>query len=177
MVLGWFADRTWKNNRVIPNRLNYCVIFITYIQLTNLAAGCIIRAGGPRVGTHAVGHIYDYISLVELTYWYKGFISIKIMQNNLSLSRIVFWCQISFCVYLQLSREACSIGQRTDICNLQPWRCSGRFSLLQRLEIIRFAFTLLRWSGVRNNPAGKGGFQSINWKKASVCFSFKFRSK
>jgi hypothetical protein len=40
----------WKNNRVIPNRLNYCVIFIVCTQFTNVAAGSIIQAGGPRVG-------------------------------------------------------------------------------------------------------------------------------
>jgi hypothetical protein len=34
----------------IPNRLNYCVIFIACIQFTNASAGRIIQPGGPRVG-------------------------------------------------------------------------------------------------------------------------------
>jgi hypothetical protein len=33
----------------IPN-LNYYVIFIVYIQFTNVSAGRIIQPGGPRVG-------------------------------------------------------------------------------------------------------------------------------
>jgi hypothetical protein len=34
----------------IPNRLNYCLVFITYIQFTKLATSRIIQPGGPRVG-------------------------------------------------------------------------------------------------------------------------------
>jgi len=32
---------------VIPNCLNYCEVFVVYTQFTNVAAGCVIQAGGP----------------------------------------------------------------------------------------------------------------------------------
>ena len=34
----------------IPNRVNYCVIFIVYTQFTNVAAGRVIQCGGTRFG-------------------------------------------------------------------------------------------------------------------------------
>jgi hypothetical protein len=33
-----------------PNRVNYCVIFVVYIQFTNVAADRMIQPGGPRFG-------------------------------------------------------------------------------------------------------------------------------
>jgi hypothetical protein len=37
-------------NSVIPNGLKYSVIFIIYVQFTNMAAGRIIQPVWPRVG-------------------------------------------------------------------------------------------------------------------------------
>ena len=35
--MSWFVGHTWKNNiSGIPDCLNYCVIFIVYIQVTNV---------------------------------------------------------------------------------------------------------------------------------------------
>jgi hypothetical protein len=31
----------------VPNRLNYCVVFMVYTEFTNVAVGCIIQHGGP----------------------------------------------------------------------------------------------------------------------------------
>jgi hypothetical protein len=38
----------------LPNRLNYFVFFIVHTQFTNMAAGRIIQAGGPRGGDPCV---------------------------------------------------------------------------------------------------------------------------
>jgi hypothetical protein len=51
--LLWAGSRTACGKITVsgvPNRQNYCVIFIVYIQFTNVAAGCSIQAGGQRVG-------------------------------------------------------------------------------------------------------------------------------
>ena len=53
VFMGWFMGRKWKNNNksYIPNGLNYCVVFIVYTKLTNVAAGRINttwRAAGWR---------------------------------------------------------------------------------------------------------------------------------
>jgi hypothetical protein len=71
-------------------------------------------------------------------------------------------------VLRQLYRETCSTGQTRGVWNLEPSRGGGSFPPFQRLEIIRLAFTLLRWSGVRGNPHGKGASQSRNWKNVSL---------
>ena len=38
----------------VPNCLNYFVIFVMHSQFTNMAAGRIIQAGGPRGGDPSV---------------------------------------------------------------------------------------------------------------------------
>lgn len=30
VIVGWFAGPTWKNNKIVLNCLNYCVIFSIY---------------------------------------------------------------------------------------------------------------------------------------------------
>jgi hypothetical protein len=51
VIVDWYAICTWKITlNGIPNRLNYCVIFILYTSFTNVVAGSIIETGGPWVG-------------------------------------------------------------------------------------------------------------------------------
>jgi len=45
---GSLAARGKMTIHGIPNRLNYCVIFIVYTSFTNVVFGHIIEAGGPR---------------------------------------------------------------------------------------------------------------------------------
>ena len=49
--LLWAGSRA-AHERIsgITSRLNYCAIFIVYIQFTNVAAGRIRQPGGPLVG-------------------------------------------------------------------------------------------------------------------------------
>ena len=51
LLLLWSCSRAERGKitiNVIPYCLNYCVIFLVRAQFTNVAAGLIIQAGGPR---------------------------------------------------------------------------------------------------------------------------------
>jgi hypothetical protein len=53
----------------LPNRLNYCVIFIVHTQFKNMAAGRIIQAGGPRGGDP---YVIDFITSCSFSCNYKA---------------------------------------------------------------------------------------------------------
>jgi len=52
---------------VIPNSLNYCVLFIGYIQLTIVAAGRITQPGGPLHGLETHDLTFPSRNFLELS--------------------------------------------------------------------------------------------------------------
>jgi hypothetical protein len=70
IIVGSFAGRTLKNDSsVVPNHLNYCLVFTIRTQFTNVAASRIIRPVGPRVGnSHCKGRnaILQVLKINEL---------------------------------------------------------------------------------------------------------------
>jgi hypothetical protein len=51
LTLGRFGGRMRKKNTVsgIHKGLNYCLVFVIFIQFTNVAEGRVIQPGGPLV--------------------------------------------------------------------------------------------------------------------------------
>jgi hypothetical protein len=73
-------------SEIEPANFLFVVQRITVRTQFILVAAGLITQPGRGLGTHAGGHIYDYISLVQPTCSCKGFISKKILLNNLPLS-------------------------------------------------------------------------------------------
>jgi hypothetical protein len=68
----WAGSRAARANIIIsgiPNRINYCLLFIEYTQLTDVAAGSIIQPGemhatcGPTVT--CVGHCVSIVFRID----------------------------------------------------------------------------------------------------------------
>jgi len=56
---------------IILNRLKYSVIFIVYVQCTNMAAGRIIQLGWPRIGDLCFRGRYRKLYLDTVQYCLK----------------------------------------------------------------------------------------------------------
>ena len=75
----------------------YCRFVIVHTQFIDVAAGLIIQSGGPRVEYPCCGPYLQVYLTGQPTCSYKGFISKKLLLNNLPLSRSLFGAR-SVCV-------------------------------------------------------------------------------